>query len=39
LTGHGLDNVVGLTGLEQSRHDRMAQVMEPKVRQLGGVPQ
>lgn len=39
LAGHGLDNVLRLTGLEQVRHDRMAQVVEPKAWQSGGVPQ
>ena len=29
LSGHGVDNVLGLTGFEQVRDDRMAQVVEP----------
>ncbi len=33
LPGHGLDNVLGLTGLEQVRDDRVAQVVEPEAGQ------
>ena len=39
LPGHGLDNVLGLTGLEQVRDDRVAQVVEPEAGQMGRVPQ
>lgn len=39
LPGHGLDNVLGLTGLEQVRDDRVAQVVEPEAGQAGRVPQ
>jgi hypothetical protein len=39
LAGHGLDNVFGLTGLEQVRDDRVAQVMEPEAGQAGCFPQ
>jgi hypothetical protein len=39
LAGHGLDNVLGLTGLEQVRDDRLAQVVEPEAGHAGRVPQ
>jgi hypothetical protein len=33
LAGHGLDHVLGLTGLEQVGDDRVAQVVEPQAGQ------
>jgi hypothetical protein len=37
LPGDGLDNVLGLTGLEQIGHDRVPQVVEPEAGQAGRV--
>jgi hypothetical protein len=39
LSGHGLDNVLGLTGLEQLRDDRVALVVEREAGKAGRVPQ
>ncbi len=39
LAGHRLDNVLGLTSLEQVRDDRVAQVVESEAGQAGGVSQ
>jgi hypothetical protein len=38
LPGHRLDSVLGLTGLEQVRDDRVAQAMEAEAGQAGRIP-